>query len=234
MRRVLRHRPSPAMVVACIALVVALGGTGYAAITLPRNSVGSRQLKPNAVTSAKVRNGALTAKDFQRSSLPRGPRGPAGPAGQSAPGAIPRVGFASRDPVAAGAGTIPVGATPVDLVGLGVPAGTAGYSSSSGAVTASGASRLTATGSATILNAAAAGGPTANVSCQLVLVGTDTKVMGNYVNAAVPSGGGFLPIAVSAGADVTSGTYDVRLQCSTADPAVQFHRGGLSVAIAAK
>jgi hypothetical protein len=58
--------------------------------------------------------------------------------------------------------------------------------------------------------------------------------MGNYVNAAVPSGGGFLPIAVSAGADVNSGTYDVRLQCSTADPAVQFHRGGLSVAIAAK
>jgi hypothetical protein len=30
MKRVLRHRPSPAMVVACIALVVALGGTGYA------------------------------------------------------------------------------------------------------------------------------------------------------------------------------------------------------------
>jgi hypothetical protein len=219
------------MVVACIALIVALGGTGYAAIRLPRNSVGATQLKANAVTSGKVRNGSLSSKDFRRSSLPRGPRGPAGP---SAPGAIPRVGFASRDPVAAGAGIIPVGAMPVDLVGLGVAAGTAGYSSSSGTVTASGPSRLTATGSATILNAAAAGGAAANVSCQLALVGTDTKVMGNYVNAAVPPGNGFLPIAVSAGADVAAGSYDVRLQCSTAEPSVQFHRGGLSVTIAAR
>ena len=51
MRRVLRHRPSPALVVACIALAIALGGTSYAAVTLPRNSVGTKQLKKNAVNS---------------------------------------------------------------------------------------------------------------------------------------------------------------------------------------
>jgi len=83
------------MVVACIALIVALGGTSYAALKLPRNSVGNRQLKPNAVTSAKVRNGALTSKDFRRSSLPPGPRGPQGPKGEPAPGAIPRTAFAT-------------------------------------------------------------------------------------------------------------------------------------------
>lgn len=43
-RLVTRYLPSPAMVVACTALAVALGGTGYAALTLPRNSVGTKQL----------------------------------------------------------------------------------------------------------------------------------------------------------------------------------------------
>jgi hypothetical protein len=57
-------RPSPAMVVACIALVMALGGTGYAALNIPASSVGTAQLKPNAVTSAKVKNGALTKGDL--------------------------------------------------------------------------------------------------------------------------------------------------------------------------
>ena len=41
MKKILRRLPSPAMVVACAALTVALGGTGYAAIKLPRNSVGT-------------------------------------------------------------------------------------------------------------------------------------------------------------------------------------------------
>jgi len=47
-------RPSPALVVALLALIVALGGTGYAATQLPKNSVGSKQVK----------NGSLKAKDI--------------------------------------------------------------------------------------------------------------------------------------------------------------------------
>jgi hypothetical protein len=81
MRRIVRHRPSPAMVIACIALAVALGGTSYAAVSLPRNSVGTAQLKRNAVNSAKVRNFSLLRVDFRRGQLPAGPRGPQGPAG---------------------------------------------------------------------------------------------------------------------------------------------------------
>jgi len=54
--------PSPAFVISLIALFVALGGTSYAAITsLPRNSVGTKQLRKNAVTGAKIKNGAVTA-----------------------------------------------------------------------------------------------------------------------------------------------------------------------------
>ena len=78
----LRKRlPSPAMTVACVALVVALGGTGYAAIVLPKNSVGTTQLKNNAVVSSKVKDGSLLAADFKSGQLPAGAAGPAGPAG---------------------------------------------------------------------------------------------------------------------------------------------------------
>ena len=81
MARLRRHRPTPSMIVACIALMVALGGTGYAATVLPRNSVGSAQLQNNAVTSAKVKNFSLMRQDFKPGQLPAGPQGPAGPAG---------------------------------------------------------------------------------------------------------------------------------------------------------
>ena len=73
MRAVLCHRPSPAMVVACIALAVALGGTSYAATKLPAGSVGTKQLKKNAVTSPKVKNNALTGADVLESSLAQVP-----------------------------------------------------------------------------------------------------------------------------------------------------------------
>jgi hypothetical protein len=87
--------------VALIALFVALGGTGYAALKLPKNSVGSNQLKKgavkgsdiaaNAVTGSKVKRGSLSRSDFKSSSLPQGPRGlqgPKGDAGSSASAAV--------------------------------------------------------------------------------------------------------------------------------------------------
>ena len=73
MRAILRHRPSPAMVVACIALGAALGGTSYAAIRLPAGSVGTKHLKKNAVTSPKVKNNAITGADVRESTLARVP-----------------------------------------------------------------------------------------------------------------------------------------------------------------
>jgi hypothetical protein len=98
------RRPSPSLVLAFVALLIALGGTSYAAITLPQNSVGTKQLKKNAVTAAKIRSGAvnrsdikkgavnsdkvadgsLLAADFKSGQLHVGPPGPAGQPG--APG----------------------------------------------------------------------------------------------------------------------------------------------------
>ncbi len=72
--------------IAYVALFIALGGTSYAAIKLPANSVGNRQLKANAVTTGKVKNGTLRRSDFKAGQLsgtlgPRGVAGPTGPAG---------------------------------------------------------------------------------------------------------------------------------------------------------
>ena len=96
-------------------------------------------------------------------------------------------------------------------------------------MTANGPSRLVANGQAVILNAAPAGG---NVNCHIALIGSDTRVLGNYVNANIAPAGGYVPVAVSAGTDIEAGTYDVRLQCASGAPDITFHRGNLTVAIA--
>jgi hypothetical protein len=54
-------RPSPALAVAMLALLVALSGTAYAAVTLAPNSVGTAQLKNGAVTLTKIARSAQGA-----------------------------------------------------------------------------------------------------------------------------------------------------------------------------
>jgi hypothetical protein len=79
------HRPSPAAVVALIALFVAMGGTGYAALRVPRASVGTKQLKANAVTSPKVKDGTLLRTDVATRRLPKGQAGRQGLQGDQGP-----------------------------------------------------------------------------------------------------------------------------------------------------
>jgi hypothetical protein len=83
MRR-FRPRVTYANVTATLALFIALGGSGYAALKLPRNSVGTSQLKkesvsvskirPGAVTSFRVRDDSLTGGDIDESKLGKVPR----------------------------------------------------------------------------------------------------------------------------------------------------------------
>jgi hypothetical protein len=61
MTRLRIGRPTPALALSSLALLVALGGTSYAAFALPKNSVGTKQLKRGAVTGAKLAGGAVTA-----------------------------------------------------------------------------------------------------------------------------------------------------------------------------
>jgi hypothetical protein len=62
-------------VIATIALFVALGGAAVAA-GLPKNSVGTKQLKRGAVTAAKIKKGAVTSGKLAPKSVITGKLGP--------------------------------------------------------------------------------------------------------------------------------------------------------------
>jgi hypothetical protein len=81
-------------VVASIALFIALaGGTAYAASQLEKGSVGTRQLKKEAVTPNKLSKSAK-----QTLTGPAGPTGPAGASGAQGPKRRPgRAGTVSRN-----------------------------------------------------------------------------------------------------------------------------------------
>jgi len=61
-----------ANVTSLCALFVALGGVSYAALKLPRNSVGSKQIKAQAVKAGKSRSGAVTAAKLAPNSVDGG------------------------------------------------------------------------------------------------------------------------------------------------------------------
>jgi len=65
-----KRLPTPAMVVACVALFVAMGGTGYAATQL---TTGQSEATASKKGKSKGKRG------------PRGPQGPAGPTGPQGP-----------------------------------------------------------------------------------------------------------------------------------------------------
>ena len=75
------HRHVRGNLVAYLALFVALGGTSYAAVKLPAKSVGAKQIKKNAVSSKKVKDGSLGAVDFAAGQLPKGDKGDKGDQG---------------------------------------------------------------------------------------------------------------------------------------------------------
>src|SRR5881227_2656965 len=66
MNRFRLRRPSAALVVSIIALVMAMAGTGYA---VSKNSVGTKQLKNGAVTTKKIKNGAVTTKKINNGAV---------------------------------------------------------------------------------------------------------------------------------------------------------------------
>jgi hypothetical protein len=55
------RRPSPAMVLAILALFVAVGGTAYAGVKLGKNAVKTKNIKNSAVTNSKIADGAITS-----------------------------------------------------------------------------------------------------------------------------------------------------------------------------
>jgi hypothetical protein len=57
-------RPSPAMVVAVLALFVALGGSSYAAL-----KIGSKQIRNNSVRTGDLRNNDIRSRDIRNNTI---------------------------------------------------------------------------------------------------------------------------------------------------------------------
>jgi len=64
MARIRPRLPSPATVIALVALFVSLGGVSYAV-----TQIGTNQIKNGAVTSQKIRNGTIRSRDVRKNSL---------------------------------------------------------------------------------------------------------------------------------------------------------------------
>ena len=112
---------SYANVASTLALVVALGGTSYAAVAIAKNSVGSPQIINNSVKSADVKNGNLKAVDFRAGELPAGAQGPTGATGLQGP--IGPVGPSHGYGVDSGTGSLTWTGAVQTVSTLAVPAG---------------------------------------------------------------------------------------------------------------
>jgi hypothetical protein len=111
-----------------LALFIALGGTSYAASQLPRNSVGSRQIKANAVTEGKLATDVQSKLNRTVQSSPgatgatgaTGAQGLAGPAGpQGAKGETGAQGVPGPTAGAVGGFDTTVTPTQVNTAGIG-------------------------------------------------------------------------------------------------------------------
>jgi hypothetical protein len=77
----LRRHLTYANVAASLALFLALGGAAYAATQLPKNSVGTNQIRKEAVTAAKIAK--KTRRQLQGARGPAGQQGPQGKTGKT-------------------------------------------------------------------------------------------------------------------------------------------------------
>jgi hypothetical protein len=91
-RSVLSLRQNP---IAYLALFIALGGSAYASVSVPSNSVGTRQLRNSAVTASKLHERAVTAGAIAPNSVGAGAlRAGAVTGTKIAPGSLTAAAFA--------------------------------------------------------------------------------------------------------------------------------------------
>ena len=65
----IRSHLSFANLVSLMALFIALGGTTYAAVTLPKNSVGTSQIKKNGVGVSEIKKNGVRASEINRNAV---------------------------------------------------------------------------------------------------------------------------------------------------------------------
>lgn len=202
-----------ANVTSTMALVVALGGTAYAANTVRSSDIVNGQVKRvdianNAVTSGKVANNSLRLGDIRpadRASL-RGPAGPAGPTG--APGSNGAAGPAGS--AGAPGATGPRG--PSDAIkkeSTAFVATAAGFTSQQSISLPAGSWVVTGTG---LVNNN--GGAAATASCRLLIGGTSVDELQSFSVPITGSPGERVPFSLT-GAGTLAAAGTAELQCSS-------------------
>lgn len=179
--RIVSHRPSPALVVALVALFSSLasGATAAKLLTgkqIAKKSITGKNVKPSTLTGKHVKDGSLGVRDLKKGVLgagvaggvpgPQGAVGPEGPRGAE--------GRAGADGAAGAAG--PVGAAgpagPAGAVGPAGPAGARGADGQDGGIGPAGPAGSSGATNVVIRNGAdtniqASTAVTASVSCNV-------------------------------------------------------------------
>ena len=203
------RRPSPALVISIIALVFAMGGTGWAVTQLPKNSVGTPQLKKSAVTSPKIKDGSIATADLStaaRAAL-KGEKGDTGPAGPKGAGG-------SASAYAAGRNLIGITEAGVTVASLGQGTG------ASGPVTVTERSRLAITATVSL---GFASGSNAVATCRPQVrrgaesIALDAPLIVSWQVMDFPGLLAIYTVPVVNSATVEAGTYDVAIECSQID-----------------
>lgn len=192
LQSLLHRRPSPAILISSVALFMSLGGVGYAATQLPQNSVGNYQLRDNSVSYKKIVPGSVGIVRANTRQLQVRVSGTCG-AG-TAIGTINsngRVNCNSALPSEFGTtnNTVAVGATPVAVTSVSLPAGSSylGLANPTATVTSGATPRhVTVTCTLTV------GSNTATRSATVDTTGTagQTTVASIPLQATGPSGTG--------------------------------------------
>jgi hypothetical protein len=212
----MRRHLTPSLAISMIALFVALGGASYAAVKIPKNSVGNTQLRKDAVTSAKVKDRSLLATDFKTGQLPRGATGATG-----ATGAAGASGVTAANGTSGSALGITLSGTPQEVMSTTVSSGPAG--------------RMVVTGSFRMYNQTVAAGGS---SCVVIIDGAPasqpTWTFGGVVqNVAEYIINNDWQVPVVASAAVTAGTHTASVVCTKVGPGTTVAYSGDLVAFVA-
>jgi hypothetical protein len=229
-----------------------LKGDSVGASELRANSTGSSELRAGAVKVAELAHQAVTADALAPSAVTPGAladnavtngklaQSSVGPAqvqdGTLAPqefteNGLPEVGYSSRE-LGATPESVPQNATNAGVLNLDIPAGTSGYTTSSGVVGAVAPSRLVA-------NAQVVLRANVNTMLQCRLSRFHAGVLDQVPFAAGTNATGHagddVALPLAGGLDVEPGSYNIRVQCFTSPSAAgsaSFVRGSLTVSIA--